>query len=475
MRRNFAWAFAALCLSCEAVLGIAPLPGDDASNDAMADGASDVVVAVDAGDGGAKEAGDDACGTCGDSGYTCVNGGCGNEIVDLSTGLYHACAVNRAGEVWCWGENSAQQCGGPGGGACSPNTCRLPAKVAGVSNVVSVAAAYGSTCVADATGAVYCWGQNNNQELGNDGGATSSPIQVSLPDKVTQVAGGYGMICAVTIKNDLYCWGLNACGSMGLGFEGASDGGFYGYFAPRLVFSGATSVRTSYQDEWGSTCVTQTDGGVSCWGFNVYDSLTHYPSTILCGGASGSESNPTPEPYPLKGVTRISPGLTTCAVAGGVVYCCGQNDYSGQLGTGDTSGTGTTTPTIATSLPSNKTFVDVSASGAHACALAQTGEVYCWGAPARGELATGYDDAGMPPQELCSGVPCWPSATRVGTIHATIVRTGGENGYAVDDGGVWAWGWNGFAQLGHAAGTGGDHFDEQNVPYNAIPTRVPLP
>jgi alpha-tubulin suppressor-like RCC1 family protein len=156
------------------------------------------------------------------------------------------------------------------------------------------------------------------------------------------------------------------------------------------------------------------------------------------------------------------------------VYCSGPNGH-GELGNGDTFGTGTTSPTIASSLPQSKTFVDVSSSGGHVCALAQTGEVYCWGTPARGRLANGYDDAGLSPADDCSGAPCWPNATRVGTITATMVRAGGQLTYAVDDGGVWAWGWNQLAQLGHAAGTGGDHFDEQNIPFNAIPTRVPLP
>jgi hypothetical protein len=495
MRRTIAWGLALLCLSCEAVLGITPLPGEsDAASDAMSDGAPPDVVISDVSDGGGSKDASDACvtcgsstcadlandpnncgscgHTCGDAGYGCVNGGCGNEVVDLATGVFHACVVNRAGEVWCWGENSVQQCGGPGGAACLPQTCRLPMKVAGMKGAVSVAAAYGSSCAADDGGTVFCWGGNGNQELGNDGGLESSPVKVNLPAKITQVVGGYAMVCAVSVNHDLYCWGRNECGSMGLGYEGASDGGYVGNFAPTLVMSGVTSVRMSYPSEQGSTCATQTDGGVICWGNNVYGALTYFSSTSYCGGPSGSTYNPIPEPYPVANVTTVSPGLTTCAVAAGVVYCSGQDGANGSLGTGD--GSGTTSPTIVSTLPSNMTFVDVSSQGSFACALASTGEVYCWGAPGRGAVGNGYDDAGLSPTQVCSGNDCWPTATRVGTINARMVRAGGDVTYAVDDGGVWAWGWNDFAQLGHAPGAS-DHIDDAGAHFTGLPTRVPLP
>jgi len=292
MRRAFAWTCAALCLSCEAVLGIAPLPGSDASADAMPDVASDVVMIADASDGSIDDGGDacvtcgstcvdlasdpnncGSCGhTCGDAGYGCVGGGCGNEVVDLSSGFFHTCAVLRAGEVWCWGDNDDEQCGGPGGGNCFryATYCRPPMKVAGVTNAIGVAGALRSTCAVDATGAVYCWGNDNHQELGNDaGGAASSPVQVSLPDKATQVAGGYEMVCALTVKHELWCWGHNECGQMGLGFVGASDGGFTDDLAPQFVMGNVASVRLSFPDQPSSACVVQTDGGVTCWGDDV--------------------------------------------------------------------------------------------------------------------------------------------------------------------------------------------------------------
>ena len=463
----------------------------------MSDGASDVVTS-DVTDGGTKEAGDacamcgskcvdlttdpNNCGSCGhacgDAGYTCVNGGCGNEVVDLSAGAFHVCAVLRGGEVWCWGQNDYEQCGGPGGDIpcfAYATYCRAPRKVAGISNAIGVAASAVSSCAVDADGAVFCWGSNYAQELGNDGGAAASPIQVSLPDKATQIAAGYEMMCAVTVKHELWCWGHNECGQMGLGYVGASDGGFSDDFAPRIVASGVTSARMSYPNQSTSTCVIQTDGGVSCWGYDVYASLKQ--SGTLCYGTGGNNCNPSAAPYVVanKTITKISPGLTLCAVASGEVWCSGQENNNGSLGTGDTSGVGTTDPILASSLP-NKTFVDVWSSGAHACALASTGEVYCWGYPSSGDIGAGYDDAGMALSQSCAGQLCWPSATRVGTFNATLVRTGGNVSYAVDDGGLWAWGWNDVGELGHAFGTNGDHQDDASTSvFNAIPTRVPLP
>jgi alpha-tubulin suppressor-like RCC1 family protein len=496
MRRTLAWAFAAMCLSCEAVLGIAPLPGEDASSDAMTtDGASDVVT-KDVADASTKDVGDacvtcgstcvdlqndpnncGSCGhSCGDAGYGCVNGRCGNEVVDLSAGQFHACSVNRAGEVWCWGDNNDQQCSGPGGDNCFrfATYCRTPTKVAGITNAVGVASSTQSSCALDATGTVSCWGTNIDQQLGNDaGGGASSPVKVNLPDKVTQIAGGYAMVCAVTEKHELWCWGHNECGQMGLGFVGASDGGFSDDLPPQLVISGVESVRLSYPDQPSSACVAQTDGGVTCWGNDVYGSLG-YSAPQLCYGTGGNGCDSTPKPFTFNnGAITVSPGLTSCGVASGTVYCWGLNNLSGQLGNGQ-SNNGSFSPVIVSTLP-NKTFVDVQTSGYHSCALAKTGEVYCWGWALAGQIGAGYDDAGSAAAQDCGGTPCWTSAKRVGTIDATMVRVGGEVSYAVDDGGVWAWGWNDIAELGHAGSTNGDHVSDAGFAFSALPTRVPLP
>jgi alpha-tubulin suppressor-like RCC1 family protein len=470
----------------------------------MPDGPSDVVVVIgDASDGGAKDG--DACVTCGstttcvdlqndsnncgacgrscgDAGYACTNGGCGNEVIDLATGMWHACAVLRAGEVWCWGQNDDQECGGPGGNvACNRfgTSCRTPKQVGSITNAVGVGASNASTCVVTADGKVLCWGYNGHAELGNDAGGTASyPIQVNLAGKATFVAGGASMMCAVTDQHDLYCWGRNECGSMGLGFTGATDGGDGEDFGPTFVMGGVESVRMSYPNQPGSTCVMQTDGGASCFGTNVYGALA-YISGSFCYSGGGNNANPSPHAYqvPQKNVTKVSPGLMTCAVASGSVFCSGALNTEGQLGNGLHDGVGTGQPSLV-NLPTKLTFVDVWSSGNFECALASTGEVYCWGAPTAGELGLGYDDAGNPPQELCGQPainPCWPTASRVGTFNATMLRTGGSVGYALDDGGLWAWGWDDTAQLGVAPGTSGEHQTDASAWFNAIPSRVPLP
>jgi hypothetical protein len=260
---------------------------------------------------------------------------------------------------------------------------------------------------------------------------------------------------------------------MGLGYVGASDGGFSDDLPPQLVATNVASVRLSYPDQPSSACVTQTDGGVTCWGNDVYGGLG-YSAPELCYGTGGNGCDSKPKAFAFSGgAITVSPGLTSCGVASGTVYCWGLNNGAGQLGNNQ-SGNGSLSPVIVSTLP-NKTFVDVRTSGYHSCALANTGEVYCWGWPMAGAVGAGYDDGGAALAKDCGGAPCWPSATRVGSFNATMVRVGGEVSYAVDDGGVWAWGWSDLDELGHAGSTNGDHVADAGYSFNALPTRVPLP
>jgi len=123
-------------------------------------------------------------------------------ITSAAVGDGHACAVSRAGEVYCWGRTDW----GQGGGGLD-HTDQAPTKVDGLHDIVEIAAGGAHTCARTATGNVYCWGLNDKGQLG-DGTTTqrNRPVQLQLTG-VEQIAiGGFGS-CARLAGGTVACWG----------------------------------------------------------------------------------------------------------------------------------------------------------------------------------------------------------------------------------------------------------------------------
>ena len=88
----------------------------------------------------------------------------------------------------------------------------------------SITAGHFHACGLDGTDA-FCWGKNNNGQIGND----TTPTDAANPRWVagnlkfrTLSAGGYHT-CGVTVDNEAYCWGLNGNGQLGTGQAGTGD------------------------------------------------------------------------------------------------------------------------------------------------------------------------------------------------------------------------------------------------------------
>jgi len=118
---------------------------------------------------------------------------------------YHTCALTSAGAVLCWGNNSNGQLGD--GTSTSHNT---PTPVSGLGgDVVAIDAEVPFTCAVTSGGAVFCWGYNFYGQLG-DGTTTLryTPTAVSgLSSGVADVDAGAYHACAATSGGAAWCWG----------------------------------------------------------------------------------------------------------------------------------------------------------------------------------------------------------------------------------------------------------------------------
>jgi alpha-tubulin suppressor-like RCC1 family protein len=119
-----------------------------------------------------------------------------------------------------------------------------------------------------------------------------------------------------------------------------------------------------------STCALLMTGKVQCWGDNEYGQL----GTGSAGGISGSPQAAVSLPLPASQIS--SSRFFVCAlVNSGEVYCWGDN-ADGEIGNNTAAGIVPSPALVRLPLPA----VKVTAGGAHACALLASGNVTCWGA-----------------------------------------------------------------------------------------------
>lgn len=308
-------------------------------------------------------------------------------FTSLAAGNNAVCAV-RQGRLFCWGLN---QNGDLGVGDTNERT--IPTAVASMQTgvtTVSVGLLHGC---AIKSGGLYCWGWNGVGQVGIGGtsGSVLNPSAVvNMNAGVTKVAAGTLHTCA--IKSGLvYCWGSNSSGEIGIGSTGGNIATPVHVTLPESVIDVATGQETS--------CAIGQSGALYCWGRNDYGQIgdgttTNRPSPVQISMGSGVT------------VSKIALSISynyACAITNVDVRCWGQND-NGELGNG--TQTASSVPTIVTGLQGN-TFTDITTGGETTCIVA-SGAVRCWGTNAYGVLDTsshvGMSLVPVPAVNLASGV-----------------------------------------------------------------------
>jgi hypothetical protein len=143
-------------------------------------------------------------------------------VNDPNSPVGHACAIDINQDMYCWGSNLSGQLGGGSVSSCTnanPSSCTAtPQLVLGGHKYVFVTAGAGYSCGVDTAHHAWCWGQNQNGQLGV-GSLTSpvlTPTAVSGNLEFSQLSGSFtANTCGVDTTGKSWCWGSNKCGQLG--------------------------------------------------------------------------------------------------------------------------------------------------------------------------------------------------------------------------------------------------------------------
>lgn len=305
--------------------------------------------------------------------------GIGSEIVwsSVSAGRQHTCGISVSLSLYCWGDNQGPETFGAQVGSgqlgLGDVTDRVvPTRVGTRTDWASVSSGYFHTCAITSAGAMYCWGQNLQNAVG-DGtqSARLSPVQVGSAMNWRSVSSGDDFTCGVSTLNALYCWGFNYFGQLGTGDT-----------ANRSVPTRIASTVEWSQVSAGANhvCGLAVGGSLYCWGWGLYGQL---------GGGTRPEeiTSPTQVGTRTDWAWVSAGGSHTCGMTNsGSAYCWGYN-ASGQVGSGEIAEVISAPVLVSGGL----TWASIGVGGYASCAVSSNAKLFCWGpdAIANQGVATG--------------------------------------------------------------------------------------
>ncbi len=326
----------------------------------------------------------------------------------LAAGEQHGLALSVSGQVWAWGN---QNHGKLGNGLSTNNQVEDPEYVIGSGAIGSnaVAAGFTHSLIQGEDGTVWSFGRNNSGQLG-----TNTTTDRSVAGQVLTSS------------------------------------------SPVTYLSNSVAIAAG--NEWSMSL--RSDGSVVSWGSHASGRLagnTTSGTRLLSGSVLRGDVGGTPALIGIKGIAAAEAyGLARSAHASelsggtGKVWSWGYN-LTGQLGQGNTTNSSLAMPVKLDSTTDLTDVLDFSAGGAHAVFVrwksgdsAMQGTVWSCGNRAYGRLGNGSTAAGSityPVQALKVGGAALDQIVQV--------AAGASHTLALDGSGhVWAWGYNGYGQLG---------------------------
>ncbi len=355
-------------------------------------------------------------------------------VSQLSMGRVHGCAITND-NLYCWGNNDNNQLGL---GTIDVARRLSPTLVASATGIIRLRSFFDTNCVQLSSTQIRCWGQASNNSFGegsnsNTGNYPGNATALNLASStISDFRAGRTHACVRLSDDSGRCWGAgNYSSSSGYLFAGT----------PSTTQS--QSVPFSVQrlwPLWGATCfVSSSIGSFGCVGANAQTSnLLFEQSVFAVPQAFVSIDDPIVQ-------IQQSPQLACYRTSTGRLRCMTPMSSS-------TGGMGDGTSNLARYSP-----VDLSVTGITDFALGDLGGCYlrtdqtlwCWGQNTAGSVGDGSTTSRNQPVFVLHRV----LRIQAGAQHFCAQRT---------DNSLWCWGLNSSGQVGNGT------FVNQSLPVQVL-------
>ena len=301
-----------------------------------------------------------------------------------------------------------------------------------------------SSYAVDTSGYLYAWGYNGQGQLGVGNSIdTTLPIIVYFPGGLISckaISGGFEFCLAIGGNGNLYAWGQNSHGQLGTGDTTER------YFPVKIDFPAGVTKWIAVAAGMYHSLAIGDNGNLYTCGINSDGELGF--------GDTASRNALTLVPFPdgVTGWKSVAAGAYHSLAIGNDnnIYSWGQNGWA-QLGIGSVD---EQFAPAQVPLPKGVTgWKIVAAGGHHSLAIGNNGNLYTWGDNDNVQLGLGDRTYGWTPNlvSLPNGVTGWKTVA-AGQSHSLAIS---------NDGGLYAWGFNAWGQLGLGQL---DVTDDQNMP-----------
>jgi len=289
------------------------------------------------------------------AGTNCTGAQMLSDVVAVTVGAGHTCALLASSHVKCWGRNDFGQAGIGTTGAPVLHPTEVCASGTGgtcvsLTGVYGIAAGTDYTCAVMGDGHVKCWGYSSEGGVGDGAGSSmkTNPVDVcvsgsgagcaggaALTDAVAISAGGSNT-CALVADGTAYCWGLADKGAIGHGsLTGAGCSGACEPNARKVCATGSgltcngdpltslVAINTGY----GVSCALGDNDVLKCWGNDqmagIGDGAVGDGNGITCGGGATATCRPNPVNVCNSGAGADCTPLANPAMRIGQLYTVG--------------------------------------------------------------------------------------------------------------------------------------------------------
>ncbi len=339
----------------------------------------------------------------------------------IAAGSQHSLAIDKYGNTWAWGPNSAGQLG-----ANLPLSVRTPKSIVLGANKTfcHISTGTGFSIGLANTGRLWAWGDNTSGKLG-DNSVTARYTPISVLGTVRtfcKIESGPNFSIAIDKNGRVWSWGINTQGRLG-------DNTTTSRLTPVSILG---AVKTFCQIGVGNSHTVAIDKNGRAWGWGAG----------ALGAIGDNTQNQRNTPVSVLGAVK-----TFCQVVAGIqftlairntgrLWAWGDNGDA-QLGRDISELTEALTPISVGYVA--QTFCKIAAGDYHSLGIDLRGRAWCWGFNGFGQLGSNAFDPQQGDLVSVQGAVKTFCHISAGSNHSVAIDKNGR---------VWSWGYNLYGELG---------------------------